>query len=224
MSNQDRAAKARDKAFRKAARQMAERYEYTTSLDPDGLKEYLLDLVSRNLDEWTLIWDRALRYADRWWDGAHLVDVTETAKIRLAKIKALEQLVENRDRNIKVQAGIIEQQRTNLRGQAETVTRLRDQCRGQESQDRELRLANLRIANLSRRLNTAEAQLAEARALTTQGTTTVFEENERLVAEVRRLTSLLADEEEKVTYLKDLNNRLHVDLAVTRVQARRKVD
>lgn len=244
MSSQDRAAKARDKAFRKASARMRERTAYETPEDY----------------AWDLIWDRALRYADRWWDeqlaevrehlakargeamilALDLNQAQEAANVQADEVARLR--IEN-DRlkgQISNQMGLLGASRATsarLRGQrdelkvamAELAPRVHSVSLDQvvsdlDAKTRELTLANLRVTNLRRRLDTAEAQLAEARALTTQGTTTVFDENERLVAEVHRLTSLLADEEEKVTYLKDLNNRLHVDLAVARVQARRKVD
>ena len=153
MSNQDRAAKARHKAFRKAALFLAKEQGYARTLEPSVLEEWLLSTSQRDKDTWTFVWDRALRYADRVHREqldviqAHLVeaqgrvvkiaadfgrvennliDVTETAKLRLAKIKAVETTAEDLEKKVLLQAGIIERQRTSTRTLIGEINGLRD--------------------------------------------------------------------------------------------------
>lgn len=212
MSNQDRAAKARDKAFKKASAHMA--------ANRDGVYETSEDYA------WNLIWDRALRYADKWWDKqleevrGHLEKARGNAVLlsldlnqaREAGVAQADEVARLRIENDRLR-GQVQNQTTFLRGSRESAARLRkerdelkvamavmadkvhsvtlDEAVAKlEAKDRELRLASLRIQNLSRRLDTCQAQLNEARALTTQGTTTVFDENERLMAKVRELEAL----------------------------------
>lgn len=257
MSSNDRAAKARNKAFRRLARIRAEHQHYARTLDPEPLASWLANDVQENKGEWTFVWDRALRYADRWWDEQlaevrkHLEEARGKAVIvsldlveAQRKVMDLEQRNASQHRTLEaamtanrslnktnsdlrseldqLKKDIVERQPIPGSMATQFTTRALDEVTEQlDASERKLHVSNMRIENLKRRLGTCEAQLNEARALTTRGTTTVFEENERLVAELHRVTSLLADAEEKVSRLKDLNNRLHVDLAVTRVQARR---
>lgn len=240
MSNQDRAAKARDKAFRKAALFLAKEQGYARTLEPSVLEEWLLSTSQRDKDTWTFVWDRALRYADKWWDkqleevrghlekarGEAVLLSLDLNQAREAGVAQADEVTRLRIENDRLR-GQVQNQVTFLRGSRESATRLRkerdelkvamtemadkvhsesfdevlerngvqarvieEQRHELEAKERALRLENLRNNNLRRRLDTCEAQLNEARALTTQGTTTVFDENERLMAKVRELEAL----------------------------------
>lgn len=187
-SNDER--KARNKAYRKAGEQV----------------ECRRLLESPEDYGWDIVWKRAMRYADRLHRErlaeirAHLEEaqgrvvkialdfgrveknlasVTETAKLRLEKINAMQEVIDKRDRSIEELKGRLDRQQEVTRVGVLSNTKLRDEVAGLKADREDLR-----------------AELEETRKHTTKATWKVFEENDRLVAKVRELEALNASLEE----------------------------
>lgn len=220
-------SKARNKAYRKAAEHEAALQDYD-SLSTAALEEWIKEYIDRHQETWNVVWSAANKWTNKWW-------VARTMAARDTAAKAEETLT-------RLEA--------NLEAVTATAALRLDKIRKQKEQIDQQMTANVALnrtnSDLRAQLDRLKRDFVELGTNTrTRALDQVIEKNRDLVrenesliktnkvqagiigrqrAELRRVKTLLADSEEKVTYLKDLNNRLHVDLAVTRVQARRKVD
>lgn len=213
-------SKARDKAFQAAAAHMRTRDMYETSEDYgwnliwDAARTWTVRnwrakavelethlIAARHkaqmvaLDLGSLEASVAARDTEIANLRTNLNSVLETSKFRLAKIKAVETTAEDLEKKILVQAGIIERQRAGTRTLTDENNRLRDRLTAARD---DARVFSAQLTDATDELEKTKAQLELTRKHTTSATWKVFEENERLVAELNRLASLLADAEETI--------------------------
>jgi hypothetical protein len=207
--------RARDKAFRAAARALADQWGYT-GIDRD---EVIATTIQDRTGDWQVIWDRALKYSDKWWtafndDAAaeihrHVTAAETTAESLAIQAKAAatklsetvaykDKLLMERTSDVARLAARNREQEATIRSLMASTQKLRDELDRLKT-DLVENAPHLRIRALEMELSKVRAELEETKKHTTSATWKVFEENARLVAELRLVENDLGLAQDEVT-------------------------
>lgn len=198
-----RATRARDKAFRAAATFLADQWGYT-GIERD---EVIATTIQDRAGDWKVIWDRGRRYSDKWWTALndeaaaevqrHLEEARKAATKLYETVAYKDKLLMERlaDNNRLTMRN--REQEGSIRTLMANTQKLRDDL-SRLKVDLVQRPSTLKVRALEMELSKVRAELEETKKHTTQATWGVFEENERLVIQIRGLENDLALAEDEV--------------------------
>jgi len=186
-----RDSKARGKTFRAAATKLADQWGYT-GIERD---EVIATTIGDRTGDWKVIWDRALK---------HVGKAVQASAIRSGMdLASMESSIAARDEILAERTADINRLTMRNREQEATIRAL--MTSNQKLQEELSRLkvdlvqrSTLHTRTLELELSKVRAELEETKKHTTTATWKVFEENERLVAEVRNVENDLALAEDEV--------------------------